>query len=139
MTTMTTSEKIKAYINTPTKTIKKITTYLKYEKDMKTFKYEQDFIIDAEATITGFEKMSLMYDKAPEKPTDEELEKHLEYITLLKKNIKKNEIELKKLEEKPKKKGETIMVKCECGAFIRKDGLHRHKKTAKHAKGLEQK
>ena len=60
--------------NMNAQTIKKITTYLKYKADMKTFKYEQDFVVDADATITGVEKMTLMYDEAPEKPTDEELE-----------------------------------------------------------------
>ena len=57
-------------------TTQKIITYLKYKADMKTFKHEQDFVVDADATITGMEKMTLMYDKAPEKPTDEELEEY---------------------------------------------------------------
>jgi len=57
-------------------TLRKIIKYLKYEEDMKTFKYEQEFVVDAEATITGLYKMTLIYDKAPEKPTDEELDEY---------------------------------------------------------------
>lgn len=57
-------------------TVRKVMKYLKYEKDMKTFKYEKDFVVDSEATITGVYKMTLIYDKAPERPTDEEFEEY---------------------------------------------------------------
>ena len=158
----------------PPTTYEKVMTYLKYDKDMKTFKYEQDFVVDAKATITGFEKMALMYDKAPEKPTDDEIaevlnktkaekkalyskkyrEENKEKLALKKKEYKlgkkaeiseynkthylkiKDEVKVKNDE---KKEDKATKVKCECGAVVRKDGLTNHKKTAKHAKGLEQK
>ena len=85
--------------NMNAQTIKKITTYLKYKADMKTFKYEQDFVVDADATITGVEKMTLMYDKAPEKPTDEELEEYYKTKQKAIERLEKMEAEMKKEQE----------------------------------------